>query len=461
MARKESQGLQIAMIVFVITTLVLLVTTYLFWSQSQKLTAENEKLSGDLSNANDSVRTSESQNVELKQYLGLVPEEDYATAKTGLDDAKKVYAQGLPPERQNFQDIAVHLNGRIQTLTKELSDAQRREQALIAEKNDIRKQEETIVNDARTAEGKAASDLESERAAYQEARAKANKRLTDLDKEINTKQRELTSLRAETDKQLAEVRLLMKQKDEILTARTEELNRIRGESEFFDVADGKILAAVPATRTVWLNMGEADGLRPKITFSVYDAAEFNLATAPKKGNIEVTKILGDHVAEARILEADYDYTNPIIQDDFIYSPLWSPGAQLGVALVGKMDLDGDDRDDRELVRNLVLLNGGRIDAEDVNGKVRGEITVDTRYLIRGDTSIGERDDANPAVKPMLDAATQLGVEQMSVDKLARSLGYAGRARTVSFDGAGNPSDFLAKPKEGVNYKSPGSTRYRP
>ena len=54
-------------------------------------------------------------------------------------------------------------------------------------------------------------------------------------------------------------------------------------------------------RTVWINLGRADGLEPQITFSVYSGDTDNLAKATKKASIEVTQITSDHMAE-RVVE---------------------------------------------------------------------------------------------------------------------------------------------------------------
>ncbi len=58
-----------------------------------------------------------------------------------------------------------------------------------------------------------------------------------------------------------------------------------------------------------------------------------------------------------------------------------------------MDIDGNGKDDRELIRRLVTLNNGTIDAEDVDGEVKGQITNHTRYIVRGD-------DTRAAGEPM-------------------------------------------------------------
>jgi hypothetical protein len=457
MPRRDNQGLQIAMIVFVITTLVFLVTTYLFWSQTQKLTAERDQLQQARSDAEQSLRTSASQNVELKQFLGFPPEEEFQAMKSVLEEAQQTYAQGLPPEQQNFRDIAAQLTSRIQGLTKSLSDANQRLQEVTAERDQARQEEEKIVTDARQTASQAVDDLESERNAYQQAREKLNSQLAEMDKQLNAKQRELTTLTAETDKQLQEVRELIAQKEQLLMMRNEQIRRMTGES--FASVDGSVTAAVASAGIVWLDVGSDDGLRPRTTFSVYDQGSLNLAAAKPKGSIEVTSILGPHAAEARILDAERNYTNPIVPGDFIYSPVWTRGSRLGFALLGKMDIDGDGTDDRQQVKNLIGQSGGKVDAEDADGRVQGEITVETRYLVRGDTSLGSSDSANQAVKPMLDAADQLGVEQMSLDKFLEAIGYTGRVRTVASGRAAPAATARPAETDRMRAQSPGRTIY--
>ena len=80
----------------------------------------------------------------------------------------------------------------------------------------------------------------------------------------------------------------------------------------FDVADGRV-SWVNQNGTVWINLGAADSLRRQMTFTVYDADQHDAAKAEKKGSLEVTRILGDHMAEARITEDDPK--NPIITGD--------------------------------------------------------------------------------------------------------------------------------------------------
>ena len=52
---------------------------------------------------------------------------------------------------------------------------------------------------------------------------------------------------------------------------------------------------------VWINRGSADALQPQTKFTVYSATR-TAAKAVKKGTIEITRIDGEHSAQARILE---------------------------------------------------------------------------------------------------------------------------------------------------------------
>ena len=146
-----------------------------------------------------------------------------------------------------------------------------------------------------------------------------------------------------------------------------------------DRYDGSVIGSTPATREVILSVGRAHGLRPKISFGVYDTDDSNVRNATRKATVEVTKILGPDKAMARVT----DLTSPIVPGDHIYSPLWSPGSRLGIALVGKLDIDNDGRDDRAYLKNLVQLNGGKVDAEDVKGKATGTVTVQHSLRCRG------------------------------------------------------------------------------
>jgi hypothetical protein len=194
---------------------------------------------------------------------------------------------------------------------------------------------------------------------------------------------------------------------------------------------------------VWINLGSADALRRQVTFSVFDADRTDPAKADQKGSIEVTRILGDHMAEARITSDDV--RNPILTGDRIYSQVWHRGKQLRFALTGVMDLNDDGTNDIQLARDLVELNGGVVDAYlDDDGKVVGEMTVNTRYLVLGKfPEEGHRAAMQRGFQQMSEDAKTNGVEIITLDKFLNQVGYAPTDRVVELDESARSADFPA------------------
>jgi hypothetical protein len=125
--------------------------------------------------------------------------------------------------------------------------------------------------------------------------------------------------------------------------------------------------------------------------------------------------------------------DPIVPGDLIHTPAWQPGQKVRFALVGVMDLNGDGVSDRELIKNVIAMNGGLVDAElRDDGKRLGEITVNTRYVVLGDKPTDKSD------KRILDEyarvvsdAQRFGVETISVQKLLNLMGWKVEEKTLN------------------------------
>ena len=161
-------------------------------------------------------------------------------------------------------------------------------------------------------------------------------------------------------------------------------------SETFEVPSGHVVTVNQNEHTVWLNLGSADGLRSQISFSVFNADVNAVQKAERKARIEITRVIDQHLSEARIVEDDL--TDPILRGDVVYSPAWRPGVKVRFALAGFMDINGDGKSDRELVRNVITLNGGVIDSElKDDGTVVGKLDAGTRFFVQGDSPTVGRD----------------------------------------------------------------------
>jgi hypothetical protein len=212
---------------------------------------------------------------------------------------------------------------------------------------------------------------------------------------------------------------------------------------------------------VWINLGTADYLRRGVTFSVFDADLHDAAKSQKKGSIEVTRLLGDHMAEARI--TDDDSTNPILTGDNIYSQIWHRGKKLHFAFTGVIDFDGDTQSDLELARQLVELNGGVVDAYlDNSGKVQGVITPTTRYLVAGDAPNSAAKAAlQEGSNVMYKEAASMGVETITLPEFLSQMGYKPQDRTVRLGPGASARDFPATYENSVSGRRASQFRARP
>ena len=145
---------------------------------------------------------------------------------------------------------------------------------------------------------------------------------------------------------------------------------------------GKI---VEVQNAVYINLGRGDGLRPGVRFGVVNSDESRVADAHPKARIEVVEVIwgSEHLSRYKVL-SDRDPTT-ILRGDSIYSPTWQPGRKVEFALIGKMDIDGDDIDDRETIKAMIAQNGGLVTMDlPPIGKGSGELSATTRWMVIGD-----------------------------------------------------------------------------
>lgn len=236
----------------------------------------------------------------------------------------------------------------------------------------------------------------SQRGSEQELQKKTRDmedRIADKDSEIDTWRKDYEKARIEIETLADTLQTVRDEKDKViarLTQRVEalaaEVNQIRNVT--FEVADGLIRSVDAVQGICTIDLGSADGLPPQTNFSVYkkNNAGIGRGLEDVKGAIEVTRILGPHQAEARIL--DQDIYDPISPKDPIYSPLWQEGQVEHFAFIGKLDLNRDGTDDRELLFRIIENAGAKVDfyvnEEAARVPDDGAISERTKFLVLGE-----------------------------------------------------------------------------
>jgi len=458
---RENQDLQIALIVSVMLTIILGVATFLCYRQytdtAKSLKAAQEdatKKQRDADKARDDAN-------KLKRYLGVAETESIEEVSKQFDDDIKKYGGAYPQEAQFYRPLVDKMFQTIQDKDKDLVDTKDEYQKLNA-KYEIReagkdaqlKQFEDTVN-------RVTQDLNSRTETFRKDRDRLTDDGNKIKDQLQTARKDAAALEAKLDAKYKEIDTQLKKTRQVAKKLREE-NAVLTNPEM-DNPDGEIRWVNQRNGTVWINIGRADDLNPLTTFAVYPADVTDLGKGSKKAGIEVTQILGDHLAEARILEDKM--TDPIMPGDKIHTPIWNPGDRRHFALAGFMDVNGDGKNNLQLLHNLINMNGGVVDCEvDEKGKRTGDISIQTRYLILGDRP-GEKGDSGgiAAYSKMISDADNLGVQKISLNDLLQRMGYKPQSHVVNFSGDVNPKDFKPKPESGVNRASTGtvSDLYKP
>jgi hypothetical protein len=393
----------------------------------------------------------------LKKALGLLFEEvgDGTNPNTVMGGIKKIqndYGKGgidstLSGTMAKQDQLLISTQGERDTanenLAKELAQFKQQVEelnaALAAEKASRETADKKVVdsdNEHKELQKKKDDDIAQLRKAIADEQQQAEEYRTAAEAKLNDWERRYGNLAVMNKK---------------LTAELDEKTR-----PYFEVPDGWIRWIDPVGKKVWISLGEADGLKPRTTFSVYKKTNSGVGRGTQKGQvgyqdikgaIEVTRILEANLSEARILNEDL-YA-PMAKGDPIYSPLWSPGRGEAFSIVGIMDLDGDGKDDRDLLFEQVKTAGATIDNDvdekgilRVDGKVpednKPKVTEKTKFVVIG--KIGEiSETADPEEqatitkiltlrKELEDAARERGVRVLSLSDFLVYIGYKSQRR---------------------------------
>jgi hypothetical protein len=436
---RENQGLQIGLIVFVMLTVALGATTFWFYKQydeaNAKLKAANEQVAA----KDTSLKAVESDLVELKRLIGVadtakVAGPDGLTAQYDQDMntfAGPTYADKNKGYRKALEYLSTQLKNRSGEVADAKTEIENWKQKYAAREAAKEPQVKQFADEAK----KAQEDLTTERDKFKADVEEREKAKAELAAQLQTARKEGDEAVTEMKKKMELAGRIVGDLKKDVKSMNEEILKSRRET--FDVPDGKVVWVNPKTQIVWINLGQADALIRQINFSVYGGRTTDMNKSAPKAKIEVTQILGDHLAECRILEDSI--TDPILRGDVINTLVWSPGEKRHFALAGFMDIDGDGKSDQALLRNLIVMNSGVVDAEvdEKTGKIIGQVTPGTRYLVEGDPPEGKGAEYLKSFSKIVGDAKNFGVPTVKVKDLLAQMGW----KNVS-----KPTEGKASPK---------------
>jgi len=443
---RENQGLQIALIIFVMLTIILGVTTFLFYKQFQEQAiarAEADKVAEEQKSAAATIQTDYN---DLKEKSGFAMT---ATADSIGDDYgadKELYMGNLPEGQHTYRAALADQFNALTRKGESLTDATADNVALKKQIEDLERSKRPLIDAEKARADTAVANLDQAKTAYNDARSALTQQQGTQYNTYVQKEQQAVQAQQNLNAQIALHQGRIEELQELIDTKNKKIIEIIEPT--FEMADGKIRWVNQRNRTVWIDLGRADALQRLTSFSVFPSDTNDVSKGGKKASIEVTQVLGDHLSECTI--TDDEYGDPIMPGDVIHTPVWAPGEREHFALSGGMDIDGDGKSDLATVRRIITMNGGVVDCYVSNeGQFEGDFTNSTRYLVMGDKPDETSSEAVlTAHREIINRADGLGVMPITLKALLDKMGWKNQAPVVRFGRDGNPNDFRVQPPDG-------------
>lgn len=471
-AANESQGLKIAVAAFVTLTVILAVTSYFLYSAYSRAEAQLE------SEREKSTKAQKAQSDALNQYedfkkLAGARAEDYDAAKAEVTTHLKKVDDRLNELASNIVAIINKAqSGGAQG--QELEDAKARVQQIISsyrsEPNktyiSILDRVIELLESAAISKTGLAIDYLALRRSLESANANAKQQIdaqakaasetrADLEAEHNKHESERQTLLTKVDQlqtdndkkatQIANLETQVRQQKEESDRKLElarniqrELrDRVEQRENVLDRPDGYVTYVDHDRREVQVNVTRRQGARPQMKMTIFAADSPGVPTEQPKGNIQLIQV-GDDYSIGRI-DRTVSTINPIRVGDIVYSAAWSPNEPMRFALIGKIDVNRDGKDDRQDLKRMIEEAGGVVDYDlpppDL-GKESGKLTARIAWYVtddrtpfrevaesRSDSSIAAQSQFERARGEAIKLARQEGIRPMPAGRLLAYLGY--------------------------------------
>jgi len=442
-ANREAQGLQIALIVFVMCTIVLGLMTFVFFNQSNEAEIARAAAVKSAQQADASMTKTAAEITKLKEEIGQKREATPEEITKDFEADMAMYAPTIPQDKKTYRQALLWVKESFDQANK---DRETVNAAIVKQKADFETQmaaKDKEIETFKAKEDEAVKSLASARAQFNDdlaAKEREKQELQDKNKNVLDEAAGIKEAAAKEQERLKKLVLVREQRIEDLTR---ELAQFRKTD--FTVGYGAISLVDQKKRIVWINLGRADELRSGVSFAVKGGNQGVGTGDAVKGRIEVTQILGPHLAEARILEDSL--TQPLVPGDQIWTSLWHPGIQEHYAIAGAIDLDKDGNDDHDIIRDLITQAGGIIDAEADGEKRIGAMTVNTRFLIVGTPP---KEKGQGVYSDLLSEADKMKIDRISVEKFLDRAGWKDPQQVLRYGRYGNVAKMAPpRPDGGV------------
>lgn len=470
-ANNENQGLKIAVACLAMLSVILAVMTYFGFKQYGEANKNYKTADTEAKTERQEREKIERILLGVKERFGLVKTEDSAlvdAAKKYGDEVRKKVAASVDEAlkaAQAYKDanggspkideivatlntINSAMNDPAQTITSLADRLQEvlHNQALIAvtlatEYKTVRTTLESVngINNAKIqvesdALAQTKKDLNDEHDKHEIARQQLMAKVDALQSDANKYAQEIATLKNQIAQKDDDFK---KQHDALLLIVNDLRDQLQKKETVLDKRDGLITFVDYDRNEVRTDLTRTTGAREQMIMTIFDKAAPGLPTDKPKGTIELIQV-GPNGSLARIVNTTSS-TNPIRVGDQVYSSSWDPNRPQQFALIGKIDINRDGRDDREDLKRMIRLAGGSVvyDLPPTSvGSETGKLTpaiawyvVDDRLPyhppnVKEGKMIGLEDEGFLKKRAAAIAQARLdGIRPKPVERLLNELGY--------------------------------------
>lgn len=413
-------GLIITLVFFVLSTIILGVTTYLGYSELETKEAAKKKAVDDLATrdkernwfraqiniARQYMGEPSAKGLEAKEIMRLKSEidSDVYQDMRGQADAEEFKgllaklsktmpwdAKSQEVPTKTYQTLLVERDAAYVALQKQLANEKKQREDAEARAAEARKEADTnkteFAAQLKALKEQATKDLVTDRQAIEDLRKLANAENTSKgNAQLAAKAADDLVKKLERDKQ---------QLQDKVKAAQEELRRVKDdrdeykdkyvalkertgaddktvEAKLLDRASVEELATwrknfrivdIDRTgRSVYINLGSSDNVQPQLTFSIHEMGSDNKLKAVPKGTVEVVAVVGPHLSRARVTSVKDEARDPILKGDHLFRAKWDPIRKSRIAIAGLVDLDDDRTDRTDHFARLLKRQNVEIDA---------------------------------------------------------------------------------------------------
>lgn len=391
-ASNDNQGLKIAVACLAMLSVILAVTTYFgfksYGEAEKRFTEKNTEATAEKKAHDDIQRIL----IDVKDVVGLPKASDDVLAAKVKGEREELLKKGAASAEEGRKAIAAYvaaggggaklpeLGQSLDTIVSGLADPA---QSLIGLAN---RQQELLHNQTMIAlhmafefkstreileamNGVNATKLDVETQAVQATKKDLEDQIGKHEQDRNTLIAKVDALQTDLNRTASENATLKnqltqkedeyKKQAELLRANLRELKeQVSKTAVILDKKDGTVTFVDYERGEVHVDLTRGTGAKEQMVLTIFDKKAPGLPTDKPKGTIELIKV-GNTGSIARIVETK-DSVNPFRVGDQVYSSVWDPNRPIQYALIGKIDVNRDGRDDREDLKRMIKAAGGLV-----------------------------------------------------------------------------------------------------